>query len=62
MLLVRGAPARAGKVDSDNPHRARVPGMVEASVAATRAANDNVTALDVLAAELRDSVARFKLS
>jgi len=32
-----------------------------ASVAATRAANDNVVALDVLASELHNAVSRFKL-
>jgi len=39
----------------------RIAGMVEASVAATRAANDNVVALDTLASELHNAVSRFKL-
>jgi methyl-accepting chemotaxis protein len=40
----------------------RIASMVEASVTATRAANDNVTALETLANGLRDSVSRFKLA
>ncbi len=40
----------------------RIAGMGEASVAATRAANDNVNALENLANGLRDSVSRFKLA
>ena len=40
----------------------RIASMVDASVTATRAANDNVTALENLANGLRDSVSRFKLA
>ena len=40
----------------------RIASMVEASVTATRAANDNVNALENLANGLRDSVSRFKLA
>jgi len=40
----------------------RIASMVEASVTATRAANDNVSALESLANGLRDSVSRFKLA
>jgi len=40
----------------------RIATMVEASVSATREANDNVSALEGLANELRASVSRFKLA
>ncbi|QEI08612.1 methyl-accepting chemotaxis protein [Pigmentiphaga aceris] len=39
----------------------RIAVMVEESVAATRAANDNVIALDSLATDLQNAVSRFKL-